>query len=575
MRYIHLLPLIAAAAIHPQISGSTTLVGHVAAELLVPIPHKMKHAHGVPILQSELLPEERLFWEKYSTETYFSTPLNHRMALYVHIAAYLASYVFVYPLVLVFWNTGHFLYLPALSAHVALVVVAAANLWVFEGSIRDLYPHNAFSTMTVLLFIASLVHWGVAVLATAYRYFDSEFSYYELDSEDDCARGSMESPELTLQESNSRDESFELDDLDADSHSKTSTGAMLHRPLRLAFLLQVPALKKATLLFGKTAFACAGVLNWALFAFFFIYFPTGIATYLVYGNGPTKFNLLAHFIKGGVFFVLGLVTLSRYCGAFKGKGWAWNHRFVKASAATSGWLKWQGSGLWTMELVESSLILFYGSTNIFLEHLSNAGGEWSAKDLQHLSIAFIFIGCGLCGVLLESKLSTWRYQKAMDNLSAVATTKQSSSVKKATPGYSLNPFPVLTIYWTGILMSLHQQASELSTAIHTQWGGLFVLACVFRTVTYLYISLAPANTRALKKPSYPMTELVVAFGLLAGGLIFMESCDPVIYSLEYYGLTAMFTLNVSLGVVALIMAWVMSVFSIKDAMVSRMSGRRY
>nr|CAI6413900.1 AAC_HP1_G0006610.mRNA.1.CDS.1 [Saccharomyces cerevisiae] len=52
-----------------------------------------------------------------------------------------------------------------------------------------------------------------------------------------------------------------------------------------------------------------------------------------------------------------------------------------------------------MEFVESFLIFFYGSTNIFLEHLAGNGGAWTAKDLQHVSIAFMFIGTDLCGLL--------------------------------------------------------------------------------------------------------------------------------------------------------------------------------
>ena len=56
--------------------------------------------------------------------------------------------------------------------------------------------------------------------------------------------------------------------------------------------------------------------------------PTGVATFCCYGKGNTVFNLLAHFIKGGVFFAYGLLSLSRYCGGFTNKGWAWNHKFI-------------------------------------------------------------------------------------------------------------------------------------------------------------------------------------------------------------------------------------------------------
>ena len=115
----------------------------------------------------------------------------------------------------------------------------------------------------------------------------------------------------------------------------------------------------------------------------------------------------------------------------------------------------QNKGLWTMEMIESSLILFYGSTNIFLEHLANAGGEWSPKDLQHASIAFIFIGCGLCGVITEIKLQDWRYEQAMADMEKYqyqgeeqnqqelqSNTNNSNTIIKASPGFSPNPFPL-------------------------------------------------------------------------------------------------------------------------------------
>lgn len=555
-----------------RITSDHTDSSDSASSTLIPVPHSVKHQHGMPILETKLTPEEKLYWESYSTETYFNTPSSKRGALYAHLALYVGSYVFLYPLVLVFWNVGHSLYLPALTLHTGLVVASVFTFWIFSGSVRELYPHSAFKPMTLLLFLGSLMHWAISVVAVAYRYLniDNEFDYFELAHAEDGS--SVHSPDLTLRDSNSHFEDFELESFgEPDGHLKTSNGSMLQpQPSRMSLVfLKFPAFKKATQLGGKTALALTGLTNWALFAYFLIYFPTGVATYAVYGTDGTIFNLLAHFIKGGVFFVLGLVTLARYCGAFRGKGWAWNHRFVTARNDNRGWLRWQPRGLWTMEFVESSLIFFYGSTNVFLEHLAGAGGAWTAKDLQHVSIAFIYLGCGLCGILLERRLSTWRYTKAVDNLTASTDPKDVAAVTKAHPGFSPNPFPILTIYWTGILMSKHTQASALSTEIHIQWGNLFVVGCVFRMMSYLIQVLVPSQSRGLTAAHAPFTEIVVAFALLCGGLIFMESCDPVVHLFEYYGYTSMFTLNVSLGFVALLMAWEMCVFSIKDALIRR------
>lgn len=537
---------------------------------LIPKAHSGGHHHGMPILEMDLTPEERLYWTNYSTVTYFNTPSLSRNSLYLHIVSYVGTFLFLYPFVLVLWNVGHSWYFPLLTVHSALALVSAISFFVFESSIDDIFPKNAFSTMTTILFIGTICHWALALIASAYSYLSlsNGNEYSELDED----RDSIDSPSSTLRGSTSSSDIFELDDLSRDdSHMETSNDAMRTIPSsRLSqVFLSNSSFKALTQKCGRTASTLTSIVNWAAFAYFFVYLGTGVATYSLYGQGKGMFNLLAHFIKGGVFFVLGLVTLARYCGAFRQKGWAWNHVFVTAGRQSSALSRWFSVGTWTMEMVESALILFYGSTNIFLEHLSNPGGEWSAKDLQHVSIAFIFIGCGLCGVLLERKLADWRQQRAVETLRQVADEKMVSAVQNANPGFSPNPFPLVTIFWMGYLMSQHDQESQLATDIHKQWGNMFVYACAFRIITYLFFLLAPVNKNSITKPQMPMSELVVAFGLIAGGLIFMESCSPIVHSMEYYGYTPMFSLNLTLGVVTLIMAWEMTIFTFKDHVMKR------
>jgi hypothetical protein len=93
-----------------------------------------------------------------------------------------------------------------------------------------------------------------------------------------------------------------------------------------------------------------------------------------------------------VFFWLGLLTLGRWAGSFADLGWAWNVRPRKAKQS------WTPSA----EFIESFLICFYGTTNIFLEHLGGASGEWSAQDFEHISITVLFIGGGLVSYYLTS-----------------------------------------------------------------------------------------------------------------------------------------------------------------------------
>jgi len=102
--------------------------------------------------------------------------------------------------------------------------------------------------------------------------------------------------------------------------------------------------------------------------------------------GGAVFSGLAHWIKGGVFFWYGILTLGRWAGCFADIGWSWNIRPK------------QGGRRITAEFVESFLIFFYGSTNVFLEHLAAWGKAWSAQDLEHISITAMFFGGGLVSV---------------------------------------------------------------------------------------------------------------------------------------------------------------------------------
>lgn len=55
-----------------------------------------------------------------------------------------------------------------------------------------------------------------------------------------------------------------------------------------------------------------------------------------------------------------------------------------------------------MEGTECFLIMVYGISNVFLEHLSAWGGEWTAQDFEHVAISVLFIGGGLCRMMVET-----------------------------------------------------------------------------------------------------------------------------------------------------------------------------
>ena len=557
-------------------STHTTMTDTSVAADLTPIPHVMKHPHGLPILETNLLPEEKLFWENYNTTTYFTVPSNHRAALYMHIALGLVSIIVVYPIALIFNNLSMTkTYMAALVIHTGFILISLLNYSIFINLIPELYPGNAYGKMIVILFITTCMQLVFALVKNLEPSNLSNGSSSLSNGPYFSLRPSTSGSDVNNNNNNNGNDNDE--DEDEDDGDNVSESSLINSSAaaidceKMGLTTQQSKIYRFRMWISQTKFhkffkIGFNLLNWGHFFYYLVLIPTGVATFCMYGQAETVFNLLAHFIKGGVFFAYGILSLARYCGAFSNKGWAWNHKFISGDSQLSFWSRFQNKGLWTMEMIESSLILFYGSTNIFLEHLSNAGNEWSTKDLQHVSIAFIFIGCGLCGVLTELKLQDWRYEQALANYKKIAAADDENihHVIKASPGFSPNPFPVLTIYWTGILMSLHQQASALSTEIHVQWGNMFILGCAFRFITYLLMLLNAGKPTKLTRPVRPITELIVAFSLICGGLIFMESTDPVVLSFEYYGLTSMFTLNVSLGVVTLLMSWMMSLFTFKD-----------
>lgn len=553
------MALLAMAAKTPQPShGSQT--GPLPS--LQPIPHVESHPHGIPILETNLQPEERLFWESYNTTTFFSANLSRPVSFQAHYILMGATVFFVYPMAMVFKDSQQCRYKMFMALHALCVYLALINYGLFVRDNDVLYPNAAYNKMGWILIFTTPLHLALAFFfALLLSKTPKDYAIVSDYDDNDDVETARSSSTAQRDARGLQPDSFELEDFETATFATLAAAMLSPKP-------QTWSSRMRCMLSASTGASALTFFLWGHFFFFLVYVPTGLATFLRIGMGSSVFNLLAHFIKGGVFLSLGLLSLARYCGGLASNGWAWNHRFLRFDEVAFGSARYQPKGLWTMEMVELSLILFYGCTNIFLEHLSSPGGAWSAKDLQHVTIAFIFIGCGLCGVLTEAKLADWRFERAVANYKSLERNSNEDAIVKASPGFSPNPFPILTIYWTGYLMSKHTQASHLSTAIHTQWGNLLVMACVFRLLTYVMLLITKASMLAkeLTRPLRPMTELLTSFSLICGGMIFMESTDPVIYIFEYYGFTEMFTLNVSVGVTALIMAWEMLLFAIRDGL---------
>ncbi|KAL8289923.1 hypothetical protein RB600_005082 [Gaeumannomyces tritici] len=316
----------------------------------------------------------------------------------------------------------------------------------------------------------------------------------------------------------------------------------------------------------------------------FVALSTGVAAHGRLFEGPEILSGLAHWIKGGVFFWLGLVTLGRWAGAFADLGWAWN---LRPEGGGGGGRGKQQRSWWcpSAEFVESGLIFFYGSTNIFLEHLGGDGSsssKWSAQDLEHVAITVLFIGGGLCGMLVESAAVRDLLNTSVVEAAAAAggdnddddDDNDDRHLKQPTPthssGVSLNPIPALVILLLGVMMSSHTQGSAVAGMVHKQWGTLLTGAALARALTYVLLYLRPPPSVL---PSRPPTELLAAFGLSAGGIVFMASSGDTVAAMVNQELDAMFIYTVTMGLVALLMAWVVAVMALKGWAVRRERGR--
>jgi Protein YTP1-like, C-terminal len=130
-----------------------------------------------------------------------------------------------------------------------------------------------------------------------------------------------------------------------------------------------------------------------------------------------------------------------------------------------------------------------------------------------------------CGMLIESS-------RIRDLLNSTSSSSQdlpyeAEEEKALEPpksyGFSMNPLPALIVLLLGLMMSAHHQESMVSTMIHKQWGTLLLGGAFARGATYVIFYLSPPSSVL---PSRPPTELITAFCLIAGGMLFMASVSP-------------------------------------------------
>lgn len=574
--------------------ASAAVVGLIPAVLAHGDDDKGMHM-GASTPADEPLPEDQY------APTYFALG-EHTAAVYGHIGLMVLAWVFVLPvaIMLSLARSRYTLY--------SQFVFAAANAFavllgvVYNANTPDLYPNNAHHKLGWIVTWVTLAQLAISLLgrvagvlpsgvrrtershehqafipvsSEAMEEHDSRFGVpkffrHSNDSGQGTEPGTesirgasltsapLSPPIRDADKEYGADEDNELEE--QDPLPAFNGGVSAVRALVLKFAGKVSSRAWKCLVFGYN------FVDRTILILGFITLLTGIATYGRFFEGPQIFTGLAHWIKGGIFFWLGILTLGRWAGSFGELGWAWNVRPKQAGQ------RWRPSA----EFVESALIFTYGSTNIFLEHLGNWGKEWSPEDLEHISITVLFIGGGLCGMLIESTrirdLLNITVTEAAHAYPEHSYHEEERDALRPPRQYefSINPIPALVILLLGIMMGSHTQASMISSMVHKQWGNLLTGASFARGFTYVLMYLKPPKSIL---PSRPPTELLASFGLIAGGIIFMASSGDTVDGMIHYKLDAMFMYTVTMGFVGLLMAWVILCIALKGWAVRKEAGR--
>ncbi|OTA99941.1 hypothetical protein M426DRAFT_66821 [Hypoxylon sp. CI-4A] len=538
----------------------------------------------------------------YYPPTYFSHP-EHVTEIYAHIALMVVSWIVMLPIAVMFSIARsrytlaiQFLFLCTNAISILLGITYNANT-------PDLYPNNAhhklgwivtwvISAQVVISLVGRVA--GVMGKKTSQEFSEEEQAFIPVSTEamaehqrvndalfssqpyrhsNDSGQGTEPNTESLRSDSIStvvgQETPIELSDRRAhyddeleDLHFKPAE--ML--PSKSASSLVAKFAGKISTRVWKGLTFVYNFIDRTILVLGYIAICTGIVAYGRFFEGHGIFSGLAHWIKGGIFFWYGILTLGRWSGSFGELGWSWNVRPKQSSQ------KWRP----TAEFVEGALIFTYGSTNIFLEHLGNAGKEFSPQDLEHVSITVLFIGGGLLAMLIESTrirelLNTTVYDTALSH-PAHAYSDEEREALEAPKQYefSINPIPALVILLLGIMMSSHTQHNMVSSMVHKQWGNLFTGASFARGLTYVLVYLKPPRSIL---PSRPPTELLTAFGLISGGTIFMASANDTVNGMIHYNLDAMFLYTVTMGFVGLLMAWVVVLLALKGWAVRKESSR--
>ncbi|TGJ86236.1 hypothetical protein E0Z10_g2551 [Xylaria hypoxylon] len=536
--------------------------------------------------------------------TYFAHP-EHVTAIYAHIGIMVVGWVFVLPTA-VMLSIARSRYTLAVQFLFLLTnAIGVLTGIVYNANTPDLYPNNAHHKLGWLVtwvvgvqVLVGLVGRVVTMISKSSRPGhgrEEEQSFIPVSTEamaehhrtnpdsfsspyrhsNDSGQGternteSLRSASLSTivghespTELNDRRRHYEEDEEDLAFKPAEMRSASASQSLIAKIASRISDKAWRVIMFGY------GFVDRTILILGYITLCTGLITYARFFEGHEVFSGLAHWIKGGIFFWYGVLTLGRWSGSFGKLGWAWNVRPKQSSQ------KWRPSA----EFVEGALIFTYGATNIFLEHLGSTESTFSSQDLEHVSITVLFIGGGLLAMLIESTqirdlLNTTTTEASLSHPNHAYSDEERAALEPPQQyEFSINPIPALVILLLGIMMSSHTQQTMISSMVHKQWGNLLTGASFARGFTYVILYLKPPRSVL---PSRPPTELLTAFGLISGGTIFMASSGDTIAGMIHYDLDAMFFYTVTMGLVGFLMAWIVLLLAFKGWAVRKESNRTH
>ncbi|KAK6509302.1 hypothetical protein TWF481_004059 [Arthrobotrys musiformis] len=508
-----------------------------------------------------------------------------RWLIYGHIILMVINWVLVLPVSIMFAVAKSNLHIPVQFAFLAINGFAIFLSILYNAQTPDLYPANAHHRMGWVAVAILTVQTAVGVIFSVAKSSDAP------KNEEASSLMAAATARYQRMESHDRQGSWNSDSAHGGSdHSPSSRSpSMEEEPLYNDHEEQELKAVDDETRFEKLAkryvprftvaqrwitVASVGyqISQRLLLIWTFMLIATGASTYTGVFKGGNIFTGLAHVIKGGIFFYYGIFTLGRYLGCFADLGWAWN---IKPDASMVGKFR---ANIKSAEMVESALIFTYGFTNVWLEHLAGWGQAWHMGDLEHVSIAFWFLGGGLLGILTESERIRGLLNNVYDEDAQIVINQYEMAVPQTVfqekPKFrqSMNVFPSLVIFMLGILMGSHHQEKMLGTMLHKQWGLLLSGAAVFRLGSFLLVFLKPPTSYL---PSRPFTEPLAAFALMSGGLVFCLSNSETINAFDAMNVDGMFAFTLSLGITALLMSYQTLCIALKGWAVKREASRSH